>query len=133
MWKSQLLATFVLFHASCTPSPPSAPGRWMNLTATATAREAWAGLNEKWIITDRVTIDPASPRELRAAASPGAILVTAQDGPASNLVTKQHFTDLDVHVEFLIPRGSNSGVKLMGLYEIQIFDSFGRTELTGSD
>ena len=30
-----------------------------------------------------------------------------------------------VHLEFLVPKGSNSGVKLEGLYEIQIFDSYG--------
>jgi hypothetical protein len=33
----------------------------------------------------------------------------------------------------MIPRRSNSGVKLMGLYEIQIFDSWGVKEPTGSD
>lgn len=49
------------------------------------------------------------------------------------MLTQDKFGDQDVHVEFLIPRGSNAGVKLMGLYEIQIFDSFGRTKLNGSD
>src|SRR5262249_25577281 len=51
----------------------------------------------------------------------------------SDPAERGHEADLDVHVEFLIPGRSNSGVKLMGLYEIQIFDSFGRTRLTGSD
>ena len=40
---------------------------------------------------------------------------------------------LDNHVEFLIPKGSNSGVKLQGLYEIQIRDSWGVKAPKGSD
>src|SRR5205807_1952612 len=35
------------------------------------------------------------------------------------------------HVEFLIAKGSNSGVKFQGLYEIQIVDSHGAKKLTG--
>jgi hypothetical protein len=39
-----------------------------------------------------------------------------------------------VHVEFLIGKGSNSGIKFHALYEIQIYDSFGKKgELTGND
>ena len=33
--------------------------------------------------------------------------------------------DVEAHFEFKVPKGSNSGVKLEGLYEIQIQDSFG--------
>jgi hypothetical protein len=36
-------------------------------------------------------------------------------------------------MEFLIPKGSNSGVKFHSLYEIQILDSYGKKELTGDD
>lgn len=51
---------------------------------------------------------------------------------AGNLVSRQHFGDIQLHVEWLAPadfegpwhdRGNN-GVMLMGLYEIQIFDSY---------
>jgi len=36
------------------------------------------------------------------------------------------------NVEFAIAKGSNSGVKLGGVYEIQILDSYGKTKLTGN-
>lgn len=52
---------------------------------------------------------------------------------ARDLVTIAEYADVDVRLEFMIARRSNAGVKLMGLYEIQIFDSFGKTRLTGSD
>jgi hypothetical protein len=58
-------------------------------------------------------------------------MVNGLDGRASNLVTREKYTDLEAHVEFLVARGSNSGVKMMGLYEIQIYDSHEVKELTG--
>lgn len=42
-----------------------------------------------------------------------------------NLVSKEEFGDAQVHVEFRVPKNGNSGVYLMGRYEIQILDSFG--------
>ncbi|MFZ4646795.1 MAG: 3-keto-disaccharide hydrolase, partial [Gemmataceae bacterium] len=36
-------------------------------------------------------------------------------------------------IEFLIPQRSNSGIKLMGLYEVQITDSHGKSKMTGSE
>lgn len=59
-------------------------------------------------------------------AEPGrGLIVNGPKGRAQNLLSQQEFGDAEVHVEFLIPRKSNSGVYLMGRYEIQIYDSFG--------
>jgi hypothetical protein len=41
------------------------------------------------------------------------------------LITEPEFGDVELHVEFCVPRHSNSGVYLMGRYEIQVYDSFG--------
>ena len=51
-----------------------------------------------------------------------------------NLVTDQKFGDIELYLEFMLAKGSNSGVYLHGLYEVQIFDSYGSTEpMTSSD
>ncbi len=42
-----------------------------------------------------------------------------------NLPTKEEFGDCQLHVEFNVPKGGNSGVYLMGRYEVQILDSHG--------
>jgi hypothetical protein len=39
-------------------------------------------------------------------------------------ISKDAFGDCEAHVEFLLSRDSNSGVYLMGRYEIQIYDSW---------
>ncbi len=40
---------------------------------------------------------------------------------------------MQLHVEFLVSKGSNSGVYLMGRYEVQVLDSWGKTELKYGD
>lgn len=94
--------------------------------------EAWKEPKAKWVVAEEVTLDPKNPRRL--AFKPGTgILVNGPTGRARDLLTRQAFGDVEAHVEFLIPRGSNSGVKFEGLYEIQILDSFGKKKVTGSD
>ncbi len=44
----------------------------------------------------------------------------------SNLITDQKFDDFKLHLEFRIPKGSNSGVYLRGRYEVQVTDSKGK-------
>ena len=48
----------------------------------------------------------------------------------SNLVTDATFNDFKLHIEFRIPKGSNSGVYLRGRYEVQIADSKGLEPLS---
>ncbi len=45
---------------------------------------------------------------------------------SSDIYTEWTFANFDLHVEFRIPPGSNSGVYLQGKYEIQIDDCFGQ-------
>ncbi len=44
----------------------------------------------------------------------------------ANLRTERDFEDQRVSLEVNVPSGSNSGVYLRGLYEIQVFDSYGK-------
>ncbi len=52
---------------------------------------------------------------------------------STDILTERQFTDFHLHVEFMIPKGSNSGVYLRGRHEIQIFDSFGKKTLRPVD
>ncbi len=44
----------------------------------------------------------------------------------ANLRTEREFEDFNLKLEVNVPAGSNSGVYLRGIYEIQVFDSFGK-------
>ena len=50
----------------------------------------------------------------------------------SDLYTEQKFKDFQLHIEFKVPKGGNSGVYLRGRYEIQVADSFGGKPEPGS-
>lgn len=65
----------------------------------------------------------------------GPILVngTASNEPAPYLLTRAELGDVRVELEFMIPRGSNAGVYLMGRYEVQILDSFGKKQAGSED
>ena len=43
-----------------------------------------------------------------------------------NIRTTQEFEDFNLKLEVNVPAGSNSGVYLRGIYEIQVFDSYGK-------
>jgi hypothetical protein len=92
---------------------------------------AWRQPAGDWIVGSGARPDPKRPGKLAAMPGQGT-LVNGATGKSRNLVTKQDFTDLEAHFEFLIPKGSNSGVKFQGLYEIQIIDSFGIAKPTAS-
>ena len=44
----------------------------------------------------------------------------------ANLRTEREFEDFNLKLEVNVPAGSNSGVYLRGIYEIQVMDSFGK-------
>ncbi|MEO1496657.1 MAG: DUF1080 domain-containing protein [Planctomycetota bacterium] len=45
-----------------------------------------------------------------------------------NLLSERTFGDAELRLEFLLAKGSNAGVKLHGLYEVQLYDSHGISE-----
>jgi len=104
---------------------------WIELTESSSL-DSWQPPTGAWAFVGDVHLDPDNPKGLAADAGTG-VLYNGPTGRANNLVTQESLGDLEAHVEFLIPKGSNSGVKFGGVYEIQILDSFGKAMLTGND
>ena len=65
------------------------------------------------------------PSRLAGIPGPGGRILNGPTGRTCNLVTEQKFGDSELYLEFMVPKGSNSGVYLHGLYEVQVFDSYG--------
>jgi len=107
---------------------------WTLLTPEDKPFAAWDTAVDQWAQAESAAIDEKNPRKLSFKEGKG-ILVNGPTGRARDMITRDKYGDAEVHVEFMIPKGSNSGVKLMGLYEIQIVDSHGKKdrELTGND
>jgi hypothetical protein len=104
---------------------------WIELIAGANL-DAWKPPTAAWTFVGDVRLDPNDPKKLLPEPGTG-VLYNGPTGKTTNIYTKDQYGDLEVHLEFLIPKGSNSGIKLCGLYEIQILDTHGKDKLTGSD
>ena len=63
---------------------------------------------------------------------PSGKMLNGPAGRTVNIVNDEKFGDVELYLEFLIAKGSNSGVYLQGLYEVQIFDSYGSEEAMSS-
>jgi hypothetical protein len=85
-----------------------------------------------WVVCDEVGLDRTDPARLYPVGRGGfaeAVLLCGGDGRGSDIMTAESFGDYQLHIEFTVPKGSNSGVYNRGLFEIQVFDSFGKPKL----
>jgi hypothetical protein len=85
----------------------------------------------KWRV-GKASLDSADSRKLTVAD--GAELVNAEGGGV-DIYTAAKFGDVRIEVELMVPKGSNSGIYVMGEYEVQVLDSFGKkdSELSAGD
>lgn len=82
----------------------------------------------EWAAAGSVSLNPDDAKRL--ATTPGeGIFYNGLTGRTADIYTEAEYEDCELHVEFMVPQGSNSGIYLMGRYEIQILDSWGETEL----
>ena len=118
-------------HAADAPKvdPSIAPhvagqGPWKHLLP-GPGMAGWKEPTGDWQMVGKVVQDPASEKKL--AVEPGTgVIINGPKGRTRNLFTGEAFSDIAAHVEFMVPKDSNSGVYFMGRYEIQVFDSFGK-------
>lgn len=69
--------------------------------------------------------DPASLGRLNTAPGFGVIVNVAPAGTGQHLVSRWEHGDLELELDFMMLKGSNSGVYLQGRYEVQLLDSWG--------
>lgn len=125
---------------AATPAPPPPAAKTAPAPAAPPMKELLTGdvLShfrpvKTWHCVGHVAAVPG--KEELTYGGQGKILVdvTAGKKRAPYLITKQKFKDVQVHVEFMVPKGSNSGIYLMGRYEVQILDSYGKAHPTYHD
>jgi hypothetical protein len=113
--------------AQAASSPPTAADSSPIVLFNGRNLDGWRPPTGAWQVVKAVALDAADSQKLAPSAGTGVAWNGNSAGPGTpNLVTEGEYGDVDLHVEFLVPRGSNSGVYLMGRYEVQVFDSFGR-------
>ena len=89
---------------------------------------------ENWVLTSEYSNDYSKPWNLKKLASgTGIVINDLTDKYHSHLVTDKEFGDVEVELDFMMDKESNSGVYLQGRYEVQLFDSWRNPDPTFAD
>jgi hypothetical protein len=90
-------------------------------------RDPKATARSKWSVVGSLKLKEAMPEQFAAEKGEG-VLLNGGDGRGVDLLSEATHGDCELHVEFNISKGSNSGIYFQGQYEIQILDSFGKKD-----
>jgi len=88
---------------------------------------------QNWIVASDANADFTKPQNIMAIKGTGAVVNAFSKNNRMHLYTKEEFGDLDLELDFMMAKNSNSGVYLQGRYEIQLLDSWTRLHPTASD
>lgn len=87
----------------------------------------------KWIV-GTAAMSSENPKLLVAKSGQGEMINLAEHhGDSLDLYSKAKFGDCRIEVELMVPKGSNSGIYIMGEYEVQVLDSYSKTKMDSSD
>lgn len=115
----RLLACALLAHVAHAQSP-----------LTLTAPGALKTLGANWQSASALGGDPRHDKILTGLPGSGLLVNNPTKQARAHLVTAWDHADVELELDFLLTAGSNSGVYLMGRYEVQLFDSWGQTAAT---
>ena len=97
---------------------------WIDLF-DGTTLDGWtARTAHAWRVAGAVRLHPEDDRRFQIEPGTG-VMVNGDDGRTADIHTTMEHGSCELHVEFCVPVRSNSGVYLMGQYEIQVLDSWG--------
>ena len=93
-----------------------------------------SGKQETWVVGKPVLAKPGD-HHLTVEKGTGAFVNSCggKHGVGRDFFSKAVFGDALIEVEVMVPKGSNSGVYVMGEYEIQVLDSYGKKKLGNGD
>ena len=83
----------------------------------------------KWVV-GTAKLKEGKPAELEVTPGGQEMINAAR---SLDIFTEAKFGDCLIELEVMVPEGSNSGIYLMGNYEIQVLDSFGKKEVDAGD
>jgi hypothetical protein len=87
-----------------------------------------------WRQSSNVNADLTKSNVLTSAPGTGVLVNTPdKKNKGTDLISILQHGDADVELDFMMAKGSNSGVYLQGRYEVQLFDSWGTLQPSHSD
>jgi hypothetical protein len=107
----------------------------LHVPGVADARKGFSDtwrVSGDWYSAENARLDTWNEKRLIGDRGEG-VLINGRIGKTQSLITKRRdYQDVEVHMEFMIAKRSNSGIIFHGNYEIQILDSAHVKEPTGA-
>jgi len=104
-----------------------------NFVSIALKPESFRKMGRNWTVASNAMADFTKEHDLKAVKGEGVLVNIPTASNGEHLVTTQEFGDLELEVDVMMAKNSNSGIYLQGRYEIQLFDSWKKTALNFSD
>ncbi len=89
--------------------------------------------SENWFLADSVYSDLALHNSLAVTPGRGILVNQPNECARENLYTSWEHGDIELELEFMMPKASNSGIYLQGRYEVQLVDSWRHSHVTFGD
>lgn len=93
---------------------------------------AFKTTSKTWRVGAAATADIGKANALAITSGTGILANLPGEGGA-DLYTNAEYGDIDLEVDYMMAKGSNSGIYLQGRYEVQLMDSWGVKNTTAGD
>lgn len=86
-----------------------------------------------WKVVAKATSDFNTRHDIKTEEGTGVLVNENTEEQKAHIFSAFEHGDIELDIEFMIPKGSNSGIYFQSRYEIQILDSWGKENLTAQD
>ncbi|MBE9582929.1 DUF1080 domain-containing protein [Mucilaginibacter sp. JRF] len=131
MRKNLLLKTTSLLFLSAAALPFGAAAQ--DTQVPLSDLSAFKKPSANWSVAGSVKSDFNKNEFLEKKDGQGILVTIPGKGKNEDIFTNFEHGDIDFSADFLMPKGSNSGIYLQGRYEIQLSDAWGKSNLTYQD
>ncbi|WPP51003.1 family 16 glycoside hydrolase [Catalinimonas niigatensis] len=135
--KLQCIIVVLCLFYSCTEKSDKEKQINTHLPFTTISFNSLASFQEtqasNWQTVENVYASRHEEHHLDAEKGSGILVNLPDDQNKSNLYTSFEHGDIEFELDFMMPKGSNSGIYLQGRYEIQLLDSWGKEKLSPGD
>jgi hypothetical protein len=92
---------------------------------------AFKSPGKSWRVAGRIGADLKKNNAFNVQPGNGILVnISDEKNHGADLYTKAEYGDLDVEFDYMMAKGSNSGIYLQGMYEVQLEDTWGKKQIT---
>jgi len=95
--------------------------------------DAFRATGTNWSIGSDAMANPNIKGDMKSKTGTGVLVDVLNPKNNKDLISKEEFGDIELELDFMMAKESNSGVYIQGRYEVQLFDSWTKLHPDFSD